>query len=90
MCANGRTWVGVRVTAVVLIAVIVVAIWVEFIWALIDAAHRPEYLYRPACRLSKTTTIFLIVITGFIGATYYFVRVRPSLIRASGVDNRPK
>ncbi|MDQ6614212.1 MAG: hypothetical protein M3083_05580 [Actinomycetota bacterium] len=69
-------------TVVVLVAVFG-AIWGEFIWALVDAARRPEYLFRPACRLSKASIIVLILITGFIGATYYFIRLRPSLIRAS-------
>ena len=62
---------------VVLLAVIVL-VWVLYIRAIVGAARYPEYAYRAIGR-TRPGTITMIVLTGFIGGTYFLLRIGPAL-----------
>jgi hypothetical protein len=68
----------------VALAAVVVALQVGFVWAVVDAARRPGYLFQPAIGVSKPATVALIVFTGGIGGLFYLARCRPALVRAAG------
>ena len=54
-----------------------------WLWALIDAARRPDWAYA-ASYSSKTMWIVLIAVLGFIPAIIYLLAIRPKVQAAEG------
>ena len=67
-----------EVTAVL---AILAAIWILYLGGIISAARHPGYAYRAIGR-RKPFTLTMVVLTGFIGGTYFLLRIRPQLRRA--------
>jgi hypothetical protein len=63
-----------------LIALASFAIW---IWGLVDAAARPDWVYQRTGS-SKVLWVILIVVLGIIGSAIYLLAIRPKLLTASG------
>jgi ribosomal protein L40E len=70
--------------------VLVLALWFAAVWlaamgawivALTDVAGRPVPVFWTVGR-TKGVTVALVVLTGWIGAAYYFAVIRPSLVAA--------
>ncbi len=78
------------------IAILAVFIWVALMWLIwirpvVDATRRPRYAYHAAGR-TRGSTIWLILLAGWIGGVYYLLRIRPELIaaeRRAGSDTLP-
>ena len=68
----------VFILIVILIGVGSMALWV---WGIIDAATRPDWVFERA-RSSKVLWIVLIAVLGVIAAIIYLLAVRPRLISA--------
>lgn len=68
------------VDAVILLVAIAV-IWGLYIGGIVAAAWRPDYAYRYIGR-TKAGTIVMIILTGFIGGSYFLIRVRHQLLAA--------
>jgi hypothetical protein len=76
----------------VLVGVFVAVVWICLMWAfwlrpVIDAARRPQSAYA-ALERSRATTIWLIILAGWIGGAYYLTRIRPDLIAAEQDGDR--
>ena len=69
---------------VVVLLVVIALVWVLYIRAIVGAARFPEYAYRAIGR-TKPGTITMIVLTGFIGGTYFLLRIGPALRSAKDV-----
>ena len=67
---------AVFILIVVVIGVGSMALWV---WGIIDAASRPDWVFERA-RSSKVLWIVLIAVLGVIAAVVYLLAVRPRLI----------
>jgi hypothetical protein len=65
----------------VVLLLLVVAVQTLHISGIVAAARRPEYGYRAVSR-TKAGTVIMVVLTGFVGAIYFFLRVRPELLTA--------
>lgn len=63
-----------------LIVALLFAIWVT---ALVGAIRSPSYAYQGVGR-SKAVTVILVLLTGFIGGTYFLLRIRPGLQHRQG------
>jgi hypothetical protein len=66
---------------VVGILALIVVIWVLYVRAIVGATRRPDYAYRAIGR-TKSGTVVMIVLTGFIGGIYFLPRIRPALLVA--------
>ncbi len=62
----------------ILVLLAVVAFWVTYIWAIVDAARTPDEVYVADGR-SKGAVLALVVLTGILGATYYWLVIRREL-----------
>jgi hypothetical protein len=71
---------GLIVILFPLIALASFAIW---IWGLIDAATKPDWLYQRTGS-SKVLWVILIVVLGIIGSAAYLLAIRPRLLAAQG------
>lgn len=60
----------------------VVVLWTCLLWGLIDVAHRPAYIFRPAIGWSKGAVVCLIVLSGGFGGAYYLLWLRRELAEA--------
>lgn len=76
MSANLMAAGGLIVVVVFLIGLGSFAVW---IWGLIDAATRPDWIYRRTGS-SKVLWIVLIVLLGVVGSAIYLLAIRPKLI----------
>lgn len=74
------------VDAIVLV-VAIAAIWTLYVGAIVAAARRPEYAYRYIGR-TKPGTVIMIVLTGFVGGSYFLLRVRRQLLAAEQATPR--
>lgn len=63
---------------VVLLFLGAAALW---IWAIVDAASRPDWVFEQAGS-NKALWIILVVVLGIIGALIYLAAIRPGLVRA--------
>lgn len=68
---------------VILFPVIGLSLFATWIWGLIDAATRPDWLYQRTGS-SKVLWIVLIVVLGIIGSAIYLLAIRPKLVAAQG------
>jgi hypothetical protein len=68
------------VDAIVLLVAVVV-IWMLYIGAIVAAARRPDYAYRYINR-TKAGTVIMIILTGFIGGSYFLLRIKHQLLAA--------
>lgn len=66
---------------VAVLILVIAAVWVLYIGAIVAAARRPDYAYRHIGR-TKPGTVILIVLTGFIGGSYFLLRIRRQLLAA--------
>ena len=64
-----------------LLVLILVALIALSLWGIVDATIQPDQAYK-AAGISKGITTGLLILTCAIGAAYYFVVLRPRLVRA--------
>src|SRR5690348_15953461 len=67
---------AVFILIIIVIGVVSTALWV---WGIIDAATRPDWVFERA-RSSKVMWIVLIAVLGVIAAVIYLLAVRPRLV----------
>jgi hypothetical protein len=77
----------VAVLALWIVAVLLATVG-AWIAALTDVAGRPDAAFQAVGR-TKGLTVVLIVLTGVVGAAYYFAIIRPSLSSAQRSLPRP-
>jgi hypothetical protein len=75
----------------VLLVVVFLAGFVFWIWALVDAARRPQRQWATAGK-SQALWLVVIVLLGWLGALLYCLIARPALIATydASVDHQPR
>jgi hypothetical protein len=63
-------------------------LWFAMVSALVSALRVPGYVWKGAHR-SKAGNVVLVALTGGIGGTYYWLRVRPQLADARQATPAP-
>ncbi len=68
---------------VILFPIMGLALFAIWIWGLVDAATRPDWLYQRTGS-SKVLWVILIVVLGIVGSAIYLMAVRPKLVSVQG------
>ncbi|MGH9124254.1 MAG: hypothetical protein ACRDZ8_05945 [Acidimicrobiales bacterium] len=68
---------------------IVAVLFAVYVSGLIGTIRYPAYAYEEVGR-SKAVTVVMVALTGFIGATYFLLRIRPGLSVGSQVGPPPR
>ena len=64
-----------------LLVLILIGLIALSLWGIVDATIQPDQAYK-AAGISKSLTTGLLILTCAVGATYYFLLLRPRLVRA--------
>ena len=71
-----------------LLLVVLLGLVLLSLWAIVDSSLQPDRAWQQA-GISRGLTTALLILTCAIGATVYFVLLRPRLRRAQGLDKGP-
>lgn len=63
---------------ILLFALVLGLVWALWLRAIIVTGRYPDSAYRVIGR-SRAQTVWLILLTGWVGGAYFFLRIRPEL-----------